>query len=187
MAASLYVAGCWIIYPSSTHFRTARAQEPKRLGQGALPCPWGARTLSESTWPSCVSGSHDSLNRWRAKASAGSRRSTRSNQSPEAGYSSQVQRVSRPLSDADLDAACEIDRLCFGEKGFWKRSMYQGDIGSASTLLIGVFQPHKNGQDTLMGLGCLSHVLDEGSVTIVAVAPPFRRLGTDLIQFGHVV
>ena len=74
--------------------------------------------------------------------------------------------VGRVLTRADLGRACEIDAACYGGAGLWSKESYAADISAHSADVVGLFS-----STTLVGFGCLSVVLDEGSVTNVAVSP----------------
>lgn len=78
--------------------------------------------------------------------------------------------LGRVLTLEDLGGVCAIDAACYGGAGLWSKESYAADISSQSADVVGLFSGSKEGA-TLVGFGCLSVVLDEGSVTNVAVPP----------------
>jgi len=79
--------------------------------------------------------------------------------------------LARDLSLQDLQRVCEIDEACYGGKGLWSKGSYEADILSASADTVGLFLCGSEGVEDaqLVGFGCMSVVLDEASVTNVAV------------------
>ena len=68
----------------------------------------------------------------------------------------------------DADAIAALERRCFSDP--WPAAVIGRRIGS--------FLTARAADGALMGYLCLSHVLDEGSIDNVAVAPECRRQGT---------
>lgn len=68
----------------------------------------------------------------------------------------------------DTDAIAALERRCFSDP--WPAAV----IGRR----IGRFLAARSSDGALTGYLCLSHVLDEGSIDNVAVAPECRRQGT---------
>ncbi|HBB30286.1 MAG TPA: ribosomal-protein-alanine N-acetyltransferase [Cyanobacteria bacterium UBA8803] len=108
----------------------------------------------------------------------------------------------KPLTKTQLNAAVELDRLCFG--GLWTRSGYERELDSSNSKLLilearGVVdQPSKSlqpqeflaensaggdwktvstRQNLLVGLGCFWSILEEAHITILAVHPNYQRQG----------
>ena len=75
------------------------------------------------------------------------------------------------ITDADetmLPQISEIERVCFSDP--WPLSILRGQLSH-------VFIAALEGEKTVVGYAGLTHVLDEGSITNVAVAPEWRRRG----------
>lgn len=76
------------------------------------------------------------------------------------------------LTEEHLGAVAALERLCFSEP--WSESalkMLCHNVG------LGVVIPPESGEDTACAYGGLTHVLDEGSITNIAVRPDLRRQG----------
>ncbi|MCP2731444.1 ribosomal protein S18-alanine N-acetyltransferase [Symplocastrum sp. BBK-W-15] len=107
-----------------------------------------------------------------------------------------------PLSVEQLNAAVELDRLCFG--GLWTRDGYQRELESPNSHLIvletvpgdrvsgcpnqlsdGLTQnsvkesltTNPTSPNILLGLGCFWSILEEAHITILAVHPNYQRQG----------
>jgi ribosomal-protein-alanine N-acetyltransferase len=105
-----------------------------------------------------------------------------------------------PLTTQQLDAAVELDQLCFG--GLWTRSGYERELDSPNSQLLvlkpadGEKEPGFGGQSAevldrnsvitdantvpapqnpLLGLGCYWSILEEAHITILAVHPDYQR------------
>lgn len=108
----------------------------------------------------------------------------------------------KPLTAEQLDAAVELDQLCFG--GLWTRSGYERELDSPSSQLLVLeahqaskdsgfpgqssedltqssqradFQAAPTTQNSLVGLGCFWAILEEAHITILAVHPDYQRQG----------
>ncbi|MBE9127084.1 MULTISPECIES: ribosomal protein S18-alanine N-acetyltransferase [unclassified Coleofasciculus] len=108
----------------------------------------------------------------------------------------------KPLTAAQLNAAVELDQLCFG--GLWTRSGYERELESPnSQLLVLEAQSASNEQargsnacavstqysvtseiettpnmpNSLVGLGCYWSILEEAHITILAVHPNYQGQG----------
>jgi ribosomal-protein-alanine N-acetyltransferase len=93
----------------------------------------------------------------------------------------------QPLTPALLDAALELDQLCFG--GLWTRDGYQRELDSSSShfLVLNAVEPAGEAEaDTsssptksglLVGLGCFWSILEEAHITILGVHPQYQSQG----------
>ncbi len=108
----------------------------------------------------------------------------------------------KPLTPEQLNAAVELDQLCFG--GLWTRSGYERELDSPSSQLLVLearqalkdsglqgqssedltqsservdFQAAPTTQNSLVGLGCFWAILEEAHITILAVHPDYQRQG----------
>jgi [ribosomal protein S18]-alanine N-acetyltransferase len=107
-----------------------------------------------------------------------------------------------PLTTQQLNAAVELDQLCFG--GLWTRSGYERELDSPNSQLLvlesasGERESGFGGQSSevldqnsvrtdaiavpapqrpLLGLGCYWSILEEAHITILAVHPDYQRQG----------
>lgn len=78
----------------------------------------------------------------------------------------------RPLACADVPAALELDRLCFG--GIWSATGYQREIDSPQSALV-LVETHRDPHP--VGLGCFWTILDEAHVTLLGIRPDWRGRG----------
>lgn len=79
------------------------------------------------------------------------------------------------ITDADeamLPQILEIERACFSDP--WTLPILQGQLSPSPGH---IFLAALEGEETVTGYAGLTHVLDEGCVTNVAVAPAWRRRG----------
>ena len=84
------------------------------------------------------------------------------------------------ITDADetmLPQISEIERVCFSDP--WPLSILRGQLSH-------VFIAALEGEKTVVGYAGLTHVLDEGSITNVAVAPEWRRQGVADALLGEL-
>lgn len=82
----------------------------------------------------------------------------------------------RPLVIADLDEALNLDMACFG--GLWSRGGYQREISSPnSDLQVLVVEDAPKGTARVIGLGCVWAILDEAHITLLGIAPTYRKQG----------
>ena len=93
----------------------------------------------------------------------------------------------RNMRQSDVLSVARLDKACYGGQGLWTPSMYEEEVaGEHNVLLVLEEVEEKAGRDgQLVGVGALSHVLDEGSITNMAVSPSSRRRGLgSMILFG---
>ncbi len=74
------------------------------------------------------------------------------------------------LEEKDIAALTALERSCFSKP--WSESVFRELINNERAILWGVFE-----EETLLGYSALEWVLDEGSLTNIAVDPDFRRKG----------
>ncbi|MFB8787849.1 MAG: ribosomal protein S18-alanine N-acetyltransferase [Potamolinea sp.] len=108
----------------------------------------------------------------------------------------------KPLTAEKLNAALELDLLCFG--GLWTKSGYERELDSPNSKLL-VLEARKTSQEAefpgqwsanftknsvtaenqsvstpqnfLLGLGCFWSIVEEAHITILAVHPELQRQG----------
>ncbi len=94
-----------------------------------------------------------------------------------------------PLTDGHLSEVLALDRLCFG--GLWSEAGYRRELESPNSdlwVVIGQGQiPSPLGEELpespepetgwVLGFGCHWAILDEGHITLLAIAPPYQRQG----------
>ena len=69
-----------------------------------------------------------------------------------------------------------LDRLCIG--GLWKAEAYLREIDSprSSLLSLGIKSSYEQKSKTI-GMGCLWAIVDEAHITLLAIAPDYRKQG----------
>ncbi|MEC4807057.1 MAG: ribosomal protein S18-alanine N-acetyltransferase [Jaaginema sp. PMC 1079.18] len=80
----------------------------------------------------------------------------------------------KPITAADLDAVVELDRVCLG--GLWTKAGYQRELDSPNSELWAIARSPQQPQ-SLIALGCFWAILEEAHITLLAVAPAYRRQG----------
>lgn len=75
-----------------------------------------------------------------------------------------------PMRERHLTAAAALERVCFGDP--WSRDAFLEELHNPAAHFLVAEQGGE-----LAGYAGMSHVLDEGYVFNIAVAPPFRRQG----------
>lgn len=85
----------------------------------------------------------------------------------------------RRMGLSDVSRVARLDKECYGGQGLWTAGMYEEELaGDRNILLVLEVANGQAGQDgELVGVGALSHILDEGSITNMAVCPSSRRQG----------
>lgn len=86
-----------------------------------------------------------------------------------------VLRKIAPLTLHFLPQVVILDQLCFG--GLWTKDGYQRELESPNSDLLGVWELEGEGEEKLIGLGCLWAILDEAHITILGVHPAYRGQG----------
>lgn len=92
----------------------------------------------------------------------------------------------RRMTEQDIPAVAELEKLCFSSP--WSAESLRNELENP----LAVFLAAREG-DRLAGYAGLHHVLDEGFIANVAVAPDYRRTGvaralvTWLIGFGREI
>lgn len=76
----------------------------------------------------------------------------------------------RKMTDADIGAAAEIEKVCFSVP--WTEGMLRSEIDDSSCVYRGIFDG-----EALVGYAGMRTVLDEGYINNVAVLPAYRRKG----------
>jgi hypothetical protein len=78
----------------------------------------------------------------------------------------------RSMRKEDMESVVLLDRECYGGGGLWTQKMYEQEMMSERSrvlvLLLGA---------RIVGVGCISYVLDEGSIENIAVSPRERGRG----------
>lgn len=80
----------------------------------------------------------------------------------------------KPITTEDLDAVVELDRVCLG--GLWTREGYLRELNSPNSELWAI-APSQAQPQSLIALGCFWAILEEAHITLLAVAPDYRRQG----------
>ncbi|MFP4007173.1 MAG: ribosomal protein S18-alanine N-acetyltransferase [Spirulinaceae cyanobacterium] len=80
----------------------------------------------------------------------------------------------KPLIVDDLEAVVELDHQCLG--GLWTIDGYQRELDSPNSELWGIARSHHQPQ-SLIAMGCFWAILEEAHITLLAVAPAYRRQG----------
>lgn len=93
------------------------------------------------------------------------------------------------MTSSDLPAVIDLDQACFD--GLWSSAGYQREIDSPNSDLL-LLQAASTGEDApVIGIGCLWAILDEAHITVLGVAPTYRRQGLgqwlllQLLQQAH--
>ena len=84
----------------------------------------------------------------------------------------------KPLTVTRIPEIVELDRLCIG--GLWTAEAYLREIESSrSSLLLLDLVPRNSikAKPQAIGMACLWAIVDEAHITLLAVAPEYRRQG----------
>jgi ribosomal-protein-alanine N-acetyltransferase len=85
----------------------------------------------------------------------------------------------KPLTAARVTEIVELDRLCIG--GLWTEEAYLREIESSrsSLLSLDIFARSSALKTSLktIGMACLWAIVDEAHITLLAIAPEYRRQG----------
>ena len=85
----------------------------------------------------------------------------------------------KPLTAARVPEVVELDRLCIG--GLWSAEAYLREIESSRSSLLSLEVYDSNlswgVRPKTIGLACLWAIVDEAHITLLAVAPEYRRQG----------
>jgi len=90
----------------------------------------------------------------------------------------------RTAREEDLDRLVQIDLQCF-PGGFWSRTAFKDEVlmpmGQRDIIVAEDLVPE------VVGVGCLRQVLDEGSITYLAVSDGSRRRGIGSIVVSDLI
>lgn len=81
--------------------------------------------------------------------------------------------VIAPMTAADLDRVLDIERASFGDP--WSRAGFEDCLEQPYAVMLAARR-----QDRVIGYCCLYHMLDEGEIINVAIAPEERGQGVGL-------
>ena len=85
----------------------------------------------------------------------------------------------KPLTAARVPEIVELDRLCIG--GLWTEEAYLREIKSSRSSLLSLDIFDRNSflgtSPKIIGMACLWAIVDEAHLTLLAVAPEYRRQG----------
>ncbi|MBE7382846.1 MAG: ribosomal protein S18-alanine N-acetyltransferase [Leptolyngbya sp. SIO1E4] len=82
----------------------------------------------------------------------------------------------RRLTPLDLPMVLALDQACFG--GLWSQAGYQRELDSPnSDLLVLTVDAPSQSTGKIVGVGCLWAILEEAHITLLGVAPAYRRQG----------
>lgn len=82
----------------------------------------------------------------------------------------------RPLRATELPQVLSLDQVCFG--GLWSLAGYQRELDSPnSDLQVLATRKLSSCDDSIIGIGCLWAILDEAHITLLGIAPTYRKQG----------
>lgn len=76
----------------------------------------------------------------------------------------------RAMTAEDIDGVLAVERDCFSEP--WTANMFLGELAQSATVYCVAEE-----KGTIVGYMGMYHVADEGHITNIAIAKPFRRRG----------
>lgn len=81
-----------------------------------------------------------------------------------------------PLTQAGIEAAVELDRLCLG--GMWSLQGYQRELDSPNSeiLVLSPSSPTEK-ENAIVGIGCFWAILEEAHITLLAIHPDYQGQG----------
>lgn len=79
----------------------------------------------------------------------------------------------RPMTENDLDRVVIIENACFTDP--WSRENFEDSLKEPTAHLL--VMTAGTGVEGIVGYCCLYHMLDEGEIVNVAVAPEYRQKG----------
>ncbi|WP_204102654.1 MULTISPECIES: ribosomal protein S18-alanine N-acetyltransferase [Spirulina sp. CCY15215] len=80
-----------------------------------------------------------------------------------------------PLTQAGIEAAVELDRLCLG--GMWSLQGYQRELDSPNSEILVLSLPWEGKDNTIVGIGCFWAILEEAHITLLAIHPDYQGQG----------
>ena len=81
-----------------------------------------------------------------------------------------------PVTQDRIPEIVALDRICLG--GLWTASAYLREVESSqSTLLALYLKIDRQGSGQVIGMACLWAIVDEAHITLLAIAPDYRRQG----------
>lgn len=81
-----------------------------------------------------------------------------------------------PVTPQRIPEIVALDRVCLG--GLWTASAYQREVESSqSTLLALYLKSDRSESGQVIGIACLWAIVDEAHITLLAIAPEYRRQG----------
>ena len=81
-----------------------------------------------------------------------------------------------PVTPEQVPEIVALDRVCLG--GLWTASAYLREIESPrSTLLALYLKSSREASGSAIGIACLWAIVDEAHITLLAIAPKYRRQG----------
>ncbi|MEM0981094.1 MAG: ribosomal protein S18-alanine N-acetyltransferase [Cyanobacteria bacterium P01_H01_bin.58] len=93
------------------------------------------------------------------------------------------------MTSSDLPAVVDLDQACFN--GLWSSAGYQREVDSPNSDLLLLQTASTSDKSQVIGIGCLWAILDEAHITVLGIAPTYRRQGLgqwlllQLLQQAH--
>lgn len=87
------------------------------------------------------------------------------------------------MQPADLTQVLAIEGASFGAP--WSQSLFEAELAGASSSCWVAETQGRQGEQQIAGYLCLSVVLDEGDIRVIAVAPGLRRKGVARQLLNH--
>lgn len=81
------------------------------------------------------------------------------------------------MREQDIPRVVLLDQQCYGPMGLWTADMYAEEVNGERSEIVVLETRGATVGSEIVGVCALSHVLDEGSITNVAVSPYSRRQG----------
>lgn len=102
--------------------------------------------------------------------------------------------IIRKMNETDLDRVVVIEKACFSDP--WSRKSFEDSLEEPAAHLLVMAGQESGGEDdreAVIGYCCLYHMLDEGEIVNVAVAPEYRQKGygaalvRELMELGRTL
>ena len=81
----------------------------------------------------------------------------------------------RPVTPERIPEIVALDRACLG--GLWTASAYLREIESSRSTLLALYIKSSKEPPSAIGMACLWAIVDEAHITLLAIAPEYRRQG----------
>ena len=81
----------------------------------------------------------------------------------------------RPVTPDRIPEIVALDRICLG--GLWTASAYLREVESSRSTLLALYLKSSTEIGFAIGIACLWAIVDEAHITLLAIAPEYRRQG----------